>query len=152
MFKTRAIITHYHCSVFYVCTYNLTFLFYNCNSYRFLFYNILILYHIFQAFFAYFSVILRISQNQNTKTILTTFVYDTFAQKNLQSFLLLWRLKFTLSNYLITTSFQASDGTIAMYVLPTFNTNSLPLASKYCVGLVSAPFVHLISIISPFTR
>jgi len=112
---------------------------------------ILIFFCIFQAFSDVFSVILRISHFSYTKHILTTFVYDTFAQKNSETFSYLGDTYFSYSNYLITTSFHASDGTIAMYVLPTFNTNSLPFASKYCVGLVRSPFFHVISVTSPFT-
>lgn len=106
----------------------------------------------FSSIFCSFSVFLRISKNHITNSPLTTFVYDTFAQKISGNFRIIPEIRFVMYNYLITTSFHASDGTIAIYVLPTFNTNSSPFASKYCVGLVRLPFLHVISVISPFTR
>lgn len=59
----------------------------------FFFLYIHILYHTFQAFFPHFSVFLRIFQNYVSKRVLSTFVYDSFAQKKSPEWLyLFWRL------------------------------------------------------------
>lgn len=127
---------------YYVCIITLTRSFYKCNTIVLLYNIILYFYSLFKKFFQFFLISKTFFKKKSLEAEFPSekrtlgSKYQRFCQ---------------ITNYLITTSFHESDGTSAIYVLPTFNTNSLPFSSKYCVGLVISPFFHVIGIILPFT-